>query len=108
MSSVMLRYYYAYVQLIHFKDAQACLKNINLCLCAKPLMSEFWCLMADVYYHLLHQFQFAKEFYENAIIMGNKRLKTDKYPMDISKYKSYPLKMIDSCDKIVSKTSFYG
>ena len=101
MSSVMIRYYYALIQLTQKRLVKPVLQNINLCLCAKPLMAEFWCLTGDVYYHLLKKFDLAKEFYENAIILGQKRLYNDKWPMDITKYNKYPNKMIDSCNKIL-------
>lgn len=103
ISSVMNRYYYAMVQITHKKSYKPALQNLNLCLCAKPLMAEFWCLLGDTYYHLLRNFQFAKEFYENAIILGSKRLQSDKWPMDIPKYKAYPQKMIESCKAIIEK-----
>jgi tetratricopeptide (TPR) repeat protein len=106
--ATMLRYYYAMVQLLHRREYKPCLQNLNLCLCVKPLMAEFWCLTGDVYYHLLKRFDQAKEFYENAMILGAKRLRTDLWPMDVSKYREYPKKMIESCDAIVGKQSFYG
>ena len=107
MSATMIRYYYAMVQLTHMKKAKPALQNLNLCLCKKPLMAEFWCLMGDVYYHLLKKYQEAKEFYENAMILGSRRLKTDKWPMDLKKYSEYPQKMIESCEKITSSHSLY-
>ena len=106
-SAIMARYYLAMVHLIHKKHARPVLQNINLCLCARPLMAEFWCLMADVYYHLLKKFDQAKEFYENALILGQRRLATDKWPMDISKYGVYPRKMIESCKNIKDNKSIY-
>lgn len=107
MSSVMIRYYYALVQLMYKKDYKKALQMINICLGIKPLMAEFWCLTGDVYYHLLKNFVYAKEFYDNAMIMGAKRLSTDIYPMDITKYKEYPLKMIKSCQMIIDSISAY-
>ena len=107
MSLIMTRYYYAMVQIMHKRSYKPALQNLNLCLCERPLMAEFWCLMADVYYHLFHKFKDAKEFYENAIMLGAKRLKTDKWPMDISKYRSYPQKMIDSCNSIIDDKTLY-
>jgi glycosyltransferase involved in cell wall biosynthesis len=106
ISTIMMRYYYAMVQLVHRKSYKPALQNLNLCMCAKPLMAEFWCLTGDVYYHLLHKFDQAKEFYENAIIMGSRR-KFDAWPMDINKYSAYPKKMIDSCEKLMA-VSIYG
>ena len=107
-SVIMTRYYYAMASLMHKRAYKPALQNLNMCLCAKPLMAEFWCLMGDVYYHLLHRFDHAKEFYENAMILGSRRLRTDTVPMDIPKYREYPTKMIESCDKILKSTSFYG
>lgn len=108
MSATMTRYYYAMVQLMQKRVVRPVLQNINLCLCARPLMAEFWCLMADAYYHLLHRFDHAKEFYENAMILGNKRLKSDLWPLDIPKYREYPEKMIESCSALMNRTAFYG
>lgn len=106
-SAVMNRYYYALVQL-QKERVRATLQNINLCLCVKPLMAEFWCVLGDVYYHLLNRFDKAKSFYENAIILGSRRKATDKWPMDISKYKAYPTTMIESCDKLRTSVSVYA
>jgi len=105
MSAIMMRYYFSIAQVIHRKTARPALQNLNLCLCAKPLMAEFWCLTGDVYYHLMQNFDLAREFYENAILMGRKRLKADLWPMEIVKYNTYPKKLIESCDQILSTTA---
>lgn len=101
IASAMNRYYFALVQIIHKKRVQPALQNINLCICANPLMAEFWCLQGDVYYHLLRNYLKAKDYYEMAIILGSRRLATDRWPMDVSKYKNYPNKMIESCDYLL-------
>lgn len=108
MSAIMTRYYYAYVQLVHKRSVRPALQNLNLCLCANPLMAEFWCLTGDVYYHLLHKFKEAIEFYENAQILGSRRLRSDKWPIDITKYNEYPKKMIESCQKIMESQTIYA
>lgn len=102
---VMTRYYFAMVQLLKKRAYKPALQNLNLCLCSKPLMAEFWCLTGDVYYHLLNKFNLAKEFYENAILLGSKRLASDRWPMHISKYNKYPNMMIESCEKIINTRS---
>lgn len=108
MSAIMTRYYYAMIQVIEKKSVRPALQNLNICLCVKPLMAEFWCLTGDVYYHLLQNFSLAKEFYENAIILGSKRLEVgDYWPMDLPKYKKYPNMMIESCNKILNNQSDY-
>jgi glycosyltransferase involved in cell wall biosynthesis len=107
MSSVMLRYYYAMSNLLHKKAYKPALQNLNLCMCARPLMAEFWCLSGDVYYHLLHRFDQAKVFYENAIALGAKRLRGDGWPIDVAKYREYPEKMIKSCNDILETKGYY-
>lgn len=107
ISSTMNHYYYAMVQLMHVKKVKPTLQNLAICLSAKPLMAEFWCLAGDVHYHLVKNFSVAKELYENAILLGSKRLNNDDWPMDISKYKSYPTKMIESCNKLMESKSLY-
>lgn len=108
ISAVMLRYYYAMVQITQKRAFKPALQNLNLCLCANPLMAEFWCLTGDVYYHLLHRFDQAKVFYDNAMILGAKRLFKERWPMDITKYREYPAKMIASCDELIAGKSFFG
>lgn len=107
MSTIMMRYYMACVYLTHKNKVRPTLQNLNLCLCAQPLMAEFWCLLGDVHYHLLKKFEDATEFYENAMILGGRRLKTNKWPMDLTKYKEYPNKMIESCRNILNASSIY-
>jgi glycosyltransferase involved in cell wall biosynthesis len=107
MPAIMLRYYYAMANTIHLRKVRPALQNLSLCLAAKPLMAEFWCLMGDIYYHLLKRHKDAKEFYENAVILGSRRLNTDPWPMDLTKYKAYPQKMIASCEHIIQNTAFY-
>lgn len=108
ISATMNRYYYALVHVVHKKKAKPAIQNLVLCLCANPLMAEFWCLAGDAYYHLLNNFDKAKSFYENAIILGRHRLRNDKWPMEIAKYKSYPEKMIKSCEEILKSNTFYS
>lgn len=107
MSAIMNRYYYAMGQLLYCKKVRPALQNLSICLAERPLMAEFWCLMGDVFYHLLKDWKKAQEFYENAMILGKKRLKNDVWPMDLTKYKSYPEKMVDSCCKITGTTTIY-
>lgn len=107
MSTTMTRYYQALVQMKKRGLVQSALKNLNLCMCHKPLMAEFWCLTGDIHYHILNNFNEAKEFYENAIILGKQRLGDDIWPMDIFKYEKYPKKMIKSCNEILEKNSNY-
>lgn len=107
MSATMNHYYYALVQTLIKKKAKPAIQNLTICLCANPLMAEFWCLLGDIHYHLLNDFAKAKTLYQNAIILGSNRLKKDKWPMEIAKYKSYPTKMIKSCNEILESSQYY-
>ena len=107
ISATMNRYYYALANL-HQGKVRATLQNVNLCLCSNPLMAEFWCLIGDVYYHLLKEFDKAASFYQNAIILGSRRLNNDKWPMEIAKYNQYPQQMITSCKQIKEYSNVYA
>jgi tetratricopeptide (TPR) repeat protein len=89
---------YCYV----LKDQRKALELLMYCFAEKPLMAEFWCLLGDIYYEA-DEYGKAKCFYENAKILGSRRLNSDEWPFDISKYKDYPDKMIASCDEVISK-----
>ncbi|MCK9458573.1 MAG: hypothetical protein M0R80_02955 [Proteobacteria bacterium] len=99
ISAVMLKYYLAMVYCYQFKDLHSAFKHILPCLAVRPIMSEFWCLLGDIYYQQ-DNFQKAMIFYENALILGGRRDLSDEWPIEISKYKSYPQKMINSCSNI--------
>jgi tetratricopeptide (TPR) repeat protein len=87
-------------------DYKSALESILPCIAKKPTMAEFWCLLADIYY-ATKDYEKAKSFYENAIILGGKRLRSDEWPLEVSKYKDYPQKMIDSCEKIKQSSHVY-
>jgi tetratricopeptide (TPR) repeat protein len=93
MSTVMIKYYLAMVYCYVNKDAQKALRHVLEILAVKPLMAELWCLLGDIHV-LIAQYKKAKQFYENAIIFGQRRLNDDLYPMDISKYSDYPNRRI--------------
>lgn len=106
VAATLNHYYYALAK-FYKKEAKPAVQNLILCLASNPLMAEFWCLMGDVHYHLLNQFDKAKDFYENAIILGRHRLQTDTWPMEIDKYRIYPERMIASCAKLLEH-EFYA
>jgi hypothetical protein len=70
-------------------------------------MAEFWCLLGDIY-RKLHKYEKAWIFYDNAIVLGGKRLKTDVWPMEIKKYKDYPVKMKESCQETMKNSQVFG
>lgn len=102
MSSIMTRYYCAIVQCYITKDMGEALKNIMTCIAEKPLMAEFWCLLGDIYFHS-KEFDKARAFYENAPILGCRRLQDDPWPMHLPKYKEYPEEMISRCNDIIAQ-----
>jgi len=77
-------------------DLNTAIKHILSCIATNPLMAEFWCLLGDIHYKLKSHIR-AAAFYENAIILGEQRLKSDSWPIQISKYKEYPDRMMEKC-----------
>jgi tetratricopeptide (TPR) repeat protein len=107
-SSLMTRYYLSMVK-SYVKseyDYEGALRYITSCIAEKPLMAEFWCMLGDIFYKN-NDLQRAKNFYENALILGSRRIDNDELPIEISKYKKYPLKMIDACENIKENTQVY-
>jgi hypothetical protein len=96
-SSIMLRYYMAQTYLYVYNNIEEAIKTLSPCIIARPLMAEFWCLLGDAYYKL-KRYNKAKNLYENAYLLGSRRLNNDQWPLEISKYNEYPTKMIRSCE----------
>lgn len=107
MSVFMTHYYSSMVNCYVKNKYQDSAKHILKCIIKKPTMAEFWCLLADIYYKT-KDYRRAKVFYENAILLGSKRLKNDGWPLDVTKYKEYPLKMIEACNKINESARLYS
>lgn len=106
MSLTMCRYYCAMVLCYVQKDYQQALTYILPCIAEKPTMAEFWCLLGDIYY-AAKKFDNAITFYENGFILGSRRLKSDDWPFEITKYRDYPNKMIDACRKMLEVSRQY-
>ena len=104
--ATMLRYYLAMTSLYIYKDADRAKQALLPCLMVYPLMAEFWCLLGDIHYQQ-HLYVKAASFYENAVLLGTRRLKSDSWPMDLTKYKKYPSKMIDNCQKMLTGTKLF-
>lgn len=101
-TTILNRFYYAYVQWMK-NNAKPAVQNLLMCISYNPLMAEFWCLLGDVHYHLLDDYEKAREFYHNGLILGQFRVRYDGWPMEISKYKSHPERMISSCNQILNQ-----
>jgi len=107
MASIMTRYYMATVYCYVFKEYYKALELLLYCLSNRPLMAEFWCLLGDIYYET-NEYDKAECFYENAKVLGSRRLNSDEWPFDITKYKDYPNKMMESCKQLVAKTNKFS
>jgi tetratricopeptide (TPR) repeat protein len=103
MARTMTRYYRGQVQAHVNHDYREAVRDAISCLAARPLMAEFWCLLADTYY-ARRQYETARVFYHNALVLGGRRLRTDDWPLEIPKYKQYPEKMLAACDAILART----
>lgn len=102
----MIRYYRCMVFCYIKKNYQEGIKCLLPCFLKKPTMAEFWCLLADCYYSA-KSYDKAICFYENAMLLGSRRLKNDDWFMEISKYNDYPKKMIQKCIKIKESSKDY-
>lgn len=100
ISSTMARYYLAMIQGLFEDETNLAIHNLVLCIAENPLMAEFWCLLGDIFYKNKH-YDRATEFYKNGLVLGNRRLKCDLWPMQISKYQEYPNTMMASCEDIL-------
>ena len=59
-------------------------------------IAEFWCLLGDAYMKL-GRFDYAKQFYQNAIIMGEFKY-DNMWLVDLDKYDIYPKSRIAICE----------
>jgi len=98
-SLITLHYYHALVELHHSRNVHECIRHITFCLTEKPLMAEYWCVLGDALYKtgMVEQ---AQEMFYNAIVLGQERETDDDFPVELSKYKDYPEKMINLCGAI--------
>lgn len=106
-SYYMTKYYLSMVCAYHDRDYQQSCRHAMECLADKPTMSEYWCMMGDCYY-ALNKFDKAYEFYENALIIGSKRLRGDDMPVHLDCYKSHPSNMMESCRKALGSSRAFA
>ena len=98
-TAAMTHYYLGTVYLRVFGDVRMAISEAVKCLVAHPTLAEFWCLAGDALYQG-GQYERAKAIYENAIIIGARRIHDDELPIDIDKYKAHPERMIASCKEM--------
>lgn len=106
MAYIMTSYYMAMVYTYIKKDGQKAVNALIPCLTQQPTMAEFWCLLGDIYY-AASDYKRAYEFYQNAQLLGQRRKNNTEWPMEISKYKEYPEKMMQSCLKLNQSARAY-
>lgn len=105
-SFYMTHYYRAMVYCYIKKDYQKALEAICHCVPYNPTMAEFWCLLADIYYGSGDNKR-AYDFYQNGMLLGQRRKKSSDWPMELSKYKEYPEKMMAACLKLSKSIRAY-
>jgi len=103
ISTIMTRYYLGVVHCYVTNDLESATRHAITCLGEHILMAEFWCLLGDIFFQG-REFAKAILFYDNAKILGARRLRTDKWPMHISRYDEYPTEMIEKCNTVLSKS----
>ena len=101
-----MTYYVGLIELYINNNVKKSIECVLQCLNSHILMAEFWCLLGDCYYKTKH-YQKAYKFYENAMVLGSSRSKADEWPIEISKYRSHPEKMMNSCREIVGNSVIY-
>lgn len=105
LSLIMIKYYMSQVNL-YLGNMKSAAELALFCLSYHPTFAEFWCLLGDIYYKQ-NKLKKSKSFYENALIIGQKR-KNDSFPIEINKYKEYPEKMIKNIEETNSKTEIFS
>lgn len=107
MPVTLIKYYLASVYFALDNNPNEAIRLLMDCLTANPLIAEFWCLLGDIYLEI-KQINKAYNFYQNALLLGKKRLKDDDWPIEISKYKIYPEKMMAICKTLQNNTQIYA
>lgn len=107
ISVTMTKYHLAMIECYAKNNLASAFRHLVPCLAIRPTMAEFWCLLGDIYYKKA-DYEKAFIFYDNAIVLGSRRLKGDAWPMDINKYHDHPNKMKLSCREMIDKTVMYS
>jgi glycosyltransferase involved in cell wall biosynthesis len=107
ISTTMTRYYLGIVHCYVTNNLEAATRNALTCVGEHLLMAEFWCLLGDIFFQG-REFDKAATFYDNAKLLGSHRLRSDKWPMHISKYDEYPTEMIAKCQAVLSQAKHWA
>lgn len=107
LPTTLIKYYLASVSFAVDRNPGEAIRLLMDCLAVNPLIAEFWCLLGDIHLEL-KQINKAYHFYQNALLLGKRRLKDDEWPIEISKYKAYPEKMLSACMTLKNNMQIYG
>ena len=102
IESINLKYCLANAYFYIKNNPKKATEIIMECIVTQPAMAEYWCFVGDVMC-FLGKYDKAKSFYNNAILMGEKR-ENDWNSIEIEKYKEYPTKRIAMCQEIIQQT----
>jgi len=91
-----MRYLIAWINIFHIKNYQKAIEILLAQLIMNCNISEFWCLLGDAYLSL-GKFDLAKQFYKNAITMGEFKY-DNMWLVDLDKYDKYPKSKIKYCE----------
>lgn len=94
-SSLLMNYYLARAEASRGMFHEASRRAVG-CLSLRPTFAEFWCLLGDMFY-ARGRFAKAKDMYENARIIGSRRVSDDMFPIEVCKYGDYPISMEKKC-----------
>jgi tetratricopeptide (TPR) repeat protein len=100
-SVVLLNYYLARQEFAAGRVEEAFRRAVG-CVFSEPSFAEFWCLVGDML-SSVGDYRKAIHMYENARVCGARRRSDDSFPIEISKYESYPKIMEEKCRGAVSK-----
>ncbi len=107
ISACLMNYYLSLVEFYVNKNESNSIRRIMSCISQNPIMAEFWCVLGDIYLKNKH-FDKAISFYENAIILGSRRLRNDMWPIEINKYQNYPNKQIKMCEELLKEVKSFS
>jgi hypothetical protein len=96
-ATVLMNYYLARVQFVQGEIRDAYRRALG-CLATCPSFAEFWCLVGDMLYSRGDHAR-ASHMYQNARMAGMRRPSDDTFPVELSKYDSYPKTMEEKCSK---------
>lgn len=102
-SYIMIKYYLSLIYFYNKKDFKNSIQNLIFCLEKNPTIAEFWCLLGDINFELKN-YKKSYYFYDNALIFGKCRSNDDDLPIEINKYKDYPIKMKNICKEKIVQT----